>query len=320
MKSNWLSYHIFYNKDLDFIIIKLIVPLLESIIKKFSVKQYFFIRYWEDGAHIRLRLLTRNKNDKSDLHNYINNYLENYIGTSNESEIVNYIQSEYTPETARYGGNTGVKIAEKQFYTSSQVILWLIKNSGDWNYNMAFKYSILLNILFLLSFKLNQEEIDSFLNHFTADWINFIFKNPYALKDEFKEEYDHRLSSFNALFIKQKDQLIRIYTEYIVAAKNDSIESPDLLKWLNDNRLIYSLLLKAEKENKITQLDEGFKNLNNPFNDHNFTKWKIYGSYMHMTNNRLGILNQDEAYIAYIVKMIFAEYYIRKNDIERKNP
>jgi hypothetical protein len=29
--------------------------------------------------------------------------------------------------------------------------------------------------------------------------------------------------------------------------------------------------------------------------------WFIYSSYVHMTNNRLGILNQDEAYAAFLI-------------------
>ena len=30
--------------------------------------------------------------------------------------------------------------------------------------------------------------------------------------------------------------------------------------------------------------------------------WYLYDSYVHMTNNRLGILNRDEAYLGYLIK------------------
>ena len=36
-------------------------------------------------------------------------------------------------------------------------------------------------------------------------------------------------------------------------------------------------------------------------------RWAIYDSYIHMTNNRLGILNRDEGYLGYLIKEGLAE-------------
>ena len=37
-------------------------------------------------------------------------------------------------------------------------------------------------------------------------------------------------------------------------------------------------------------------------------RWTIYDSYIHMINNRLGILNRDEGYLGYLVKESFKHY------------
>ncbi|MGB5931124.1 MAG: lantibiotic dehydratase C-terminal domain-containing protein, partial [Cyclobacteriaceae bacterium] len=38
------------------------------------------------------------------------------------------------------------------------------------------------------------------------------------------------------------------------------------------------------------------------YDQYTFDRWRIYDSYVHMTNNRLGIQNRDEAYLAYLIK------------------
>ena len=49
------------------------------------------------------------------------------------------------------------------------------------------------------------------------------------------------------------------------------------------------------------------KQLSEDFPKANQERWAIYDSYVHMTNNRLGILNRDEAYLAYIMVEMVAE-------------
>jgi hypothetical protein len=34
--------------------------------------------------------------------------------------------------------------------------------------------------------------------------------------------------------------------------------------------------------------------------------WAIYDSYIHMLNNRLGIMNRDEGYLGFLIKEVLA--------------
>jgi hypothetical protein len=63
--------------------------------------------------------------------------------------------------------------------------------------------------------------------------------------------------------------------------------------WLSDMKKIKTKLQSAQEKNKlllpITQVHR--TNL----------LWSLYESYIHMTNNRLGVTANDEALIAYII-------------------
>ena len=55
--NDWVSAHIFYRGDLDRVLIHLVDPLVGELAGAKLVTASFFLRYWDGGPHIRLRLL-----------------------------------------------------------------------------------------------------------------------------------------------------------------------------------------------------------------------------------------------------------------------
>ncbi|MGH1364946.1 MAG: lantibiotic dehydratase C-terminal domain-containing protein [Calditrichia bacterium] len=54
--KRWVSYHAFLTEDTDRYITAFLLPGIERIgIQMPEVKRFFFLRYWEGGAHLRLR-------------------------------------------------------------------------------------------------------------------------------------------------------------------------------------------------------------------------------------------------------------------------
>ena len=53
---SWLSVHLFYNEPWEEFLQKAVEPYVNTAIQTGIATQYFFIRYWERGPHIRLRL------------------------------------------------------------------------------------------------------------------------------------------------------------------------------------------------------------------------------------------------------------------------
>lgn len=68
----WLSVHLFY-EDLDQLLVAAVFPFLKKIKQQRKVESYFFIRYSERGKHIRLRIKT---NDEPYLKESINQSFE----------------------------------------------------------------------------------------------------------------------------------------------------------------------------------------------------------------------------------------------------
>ncbi|MFC5826356.1 lantibiotic dehydratase C-terminal domain-containing protein [Nonomuraea insulae] len=49
----WTSAHLFHAGDLDALIIRVVAPLVADL----TPRRFFFLRYWEGGPHLRVRLL-----------------------------------------------------------------------------------------------------------------------------------------------------------------------------------------------------------------------------------------------------------------------
>lgn len=52
----WISLHVFHTGPLDRVITEAVGPLVGTLTGEGSIDGYFFLRYWESGPHLRLRL------------------------------------------------------------------------------------------------------------------------------------------------------------------------------------------------------------------------------------------------------------------------
>ncbi|MET8627120.1 thiopeptide-type bacteriocin biosynthesis protein [Kitasatospora sp. NPDC004669] len=55
----WVSAHLFYHADQDAVVVGVVKPTVERLRRAGQADGFFFLRYWEGGPHIRLRVLTR---------------------------------------------------------------------------------------------------------------------------------------------------------------------------------------------------------------------------------------------------------------------
>ena len=54
---SWMSAHLFHRGNLDHLITGTVAPLIEALNDSRTLTGFFFLRYWEGGPHLRLRLL-----------------------------------------------------------------------------------------------------------------------------------------------------------------------------------------------------------------------------------------------------------------------
>ena len=54
-QKQWLAAYLYYSGNWEKFLTNSVKPFVEDILDRKLAEQYFFIRYWERGPHIRLR-------------------------------------------------------------------------------------------------------------------------------------------------------------------------------------------------------------------------------------------------------------------------
>lgn len=293
-KDKWISFHLFYT-DLTFLLKNGVSPFINELNQKKCINQYFFIRYWEKGPHIRLRLLV--DDDKTaEVTHLLNSYFSNFfminpsVRKNNSNDLLpnNSVQIiEYVPEVERYGGEFAIKIAEKHFQNSSEVVLKLIHDYDNWSITISQGKALQLYIVFFRAISLSNEDILKMITiMYNSHWKTIAQK---IVGDKDIEEVFTTQYLKNEKIIKENIKSLNEIIDH-----NELINYPVLYDFFEKVKLIDEDLNDLNKRELIT--------LKNPTTDSNAKKGIIYISYLHMLNNRLGLRNQDEAYISFLLK------------------
>ncbi|MGW3134891.1 lantibiotic dehydratase C-terminal domain-containing protein [Streptomyces sp. NPDC001139] len=76
----WVSAHIYHQGDLDRLLVDLVHPLLSEV--PGGVPEFFFLRYWDGGPHLRLRVRV-NEHDRVDaVRRLVRNRVDDYLARS----------------------------------------------------------------------------------------------------------------------------------------------------------------------------------------------------------------------------------------------
>ncbi|MFI9595085.1 thiopeptide-type bacteriocin biosynthesis protein [Nonomuraea sp. NPDC052265] len=143
--ARWRALHVFTHHGsevTDRLVGDLIAPLMGELLAEGAITRWFFIRYWEGGPHIRLRMRDAECSAVERVRGAIERWLatapaprelerEAYyqafssyepegpaLGWHEHGEIV---ECAYEPELARYGGARAIGYAEEFFQASSEI-------------------------------------------------------------------------------------------------------------------------------------------------------------------------------------------------------
>lgn len=143
--SDWKSYYIYYYNSNNYKhIITLIADYCETQREEYNIKKWFFIRYWDGGPHIRLRILKNNdaafttelftevsnfiKENPSDITVTKEQYYQGMEDLKEPNDTMMDIKAEgsivsstYVPEIERYGGESLMEDNETIFMLSSML-------------------------------------------------------------------------------------------------------------------------------------------------------------------------------------------------------
>ncbi|WP_316826877.1 thiopeptide-type bacteriocin biosynthesis protein [Pedobacter miscanthi] len=258
-EDKWLSVYIFYQENAN--------QLLKQLIHPFILRwhaPWFFIRYWEGGDHIRLRLKAA-KLEHDSIIKALN--LEN-------TAIKSFRIAQYEPETDRYGNAESITWAEKYFECSSNYILnWIVKKEAKQSVAIQ---AIKLHLALLHTLKWDQDELIAICNFFLEGWLPKLYNSI----DPKEEQRLFWLNQFEKVFAPVKNQTVRAVRQFWYGLNNGIAE---------DNFIDYI--------SKTTEVVKMYQNAGFEIN----TMFQVISSFMHMNNNRLGISNYEEAYIMYCI-------------------
>jgi thiopeptide-type bacteriocin biosynthesis protein len=143
--QSWKSYRVYYQFQPGYDgLILLLAEQLDVLMARGRISKWFFLRYWEDGPHIRVRYLADGELGEEELFSLVRDYISRYpairrlskeeyfqghkfdgepldlhdLDWYEEGEI---IAKPYEPEYERYGGAPLMPLTESLFMESSRL-------------------------------------------------------------------------------------------------------------------------------------------------------------------------------------------------------
>jgi len=272
-EKKWLSVYIFYNGEADQLLKQLVHPFIRQ-----RVYRWFFIRYWEGGDHIRLRLKAAVDQHDSIVKKF-----------SLQKTLIKSVQiAAYEPEIERYGNIQSMAWAEHYFECSSVYILnWITKKEVN---QSVLIQAIKLHLTLLFASKYDDKILIDICNFFLEGWLPKLFNQT----DPKETQRLFWLNQFETVFETSKHQIIKAADQFWQRLNAREIDH-DLDAYLSETISVMNLYKSAVfEEDKLFQ---------------------IISSFMHMNNNRLGISNYEEAYIMYCI--IACLQFIHENSVHK---
>ena len=286
--NKYISAHLFYGGNLNFLLKKGIEPFINKHKKSFG--HWFFIRYNEDGQHIRLRISieeTKFEKIKTLMTNHFTHFFEKYPSTNTEIPYPKYPNNsiqfiDYQREIERYG--TGVAI-DYCFNKSSKFILKYLDESLE--YENALIVALLINFHLVCAFskgkkrdnsikKSNEIIVETYQTIYN-NWLNYALHHTSFSKEEIEQQFDHIYQQQKEVFNELIHDILQEY--YTQTFDNDEFSDwkPGVVSYLSDT---LNSDYAPEKAKQILR------------------------DFVHLNNNRFGISNFDEPLLAYLVLRI----------------
>jgi len=308
-RSLWISAHLYYHADLAVVIRRLVGPLTHELQQRDAIKRVFFVRYWQRGPHLRLRLLPARARERASVQRELERSVAAFFArypaphaldpiafSRTAAALSRFEYSEerleplaqnnslayepYEPDLDRFGGPTARLASEKQFADSSALAIALIERDRPITLGVALAYQILalaacdipLALLPAIGVQL-QESYGRSLG-VPAARVAEVFAARYAAEGDAVE------------------QLMRQLLRAVVQPERVSLDPLSVL-WSQSIRRLYRRLRALQRDGRLSGSPEGQQL---PDDSH-----AIVLRCLHLHHNRLGIKLLEEAYLGFLM-------------------
>lgn len=312
----WISAHIFSQGDLNQVLLRGVSPLLQKLQAQALIERFFFIRYWQGGPHIRLRLLPAAGCEPAQITTPLEQHIAaffaaypsadtldpaQYAATTEYLSLLEYGEDQrvplypnnslqylpYQPEYGRYGGREAMLIVEQFFMESSQLALHLL--AGGMTRNQCTGQALASMLLAAAPYADQRADLAQIFALNYRAWNRVLGAQPAQAEARFERQYQ-----------QQRQQLHQLVARLLALAwqPDSAPDDPLIARWLDTNRELKCQLDRLEQRGVLVVEQPG-RLFSGPLS--------IILSCLHMHNNRLGATLVEEAYILFLLKRALAD-------------
>lgn len=332
--GDWLAFHVFYAASPRPFLLQCARPLIDGLTRDGLLSGHFFINYWLEGPHIRLRLRPSSAQaapvvsaragaaidaflrKRPALYEVKGGFLADLYNTLFELEFPggerdqlvdaegkmrlrpnnSFSPEPYEPEYGKYGGPAGVELAEWHFRHSSDLVTDAVASM-----NLHLRTVLLgvsAQLMMTMSGCLLREEspLLEFLDRYHEFWNSAFSGTNYTAQDG----YDRAYGTMEAL--------PRRFQEIRQAVAEPAPERlPGFLRGWAEHclELRERVVALAAGGDLVFRSWDGTRDL--PVTDPDQALPMLLSPFMHMTNNRLSVTVRDEAFLSYVLARALRE-------------
>ncbi len=307
----WRAWHVFLGDytSLDRLLAHAITPEIRVLSQVRAISGWFYIRYWENGPHVRLRLRDADDAEFVALGGRLRTAAaaisaETPDGVRNHEARVrvdgwhadptmlprfergSVHEILYEPEYRRYGGIEGLAVNEAWFAASSQMALQIVAASlGDWPRREAL--ALRLTAVAIAAVVRDRLGLAGFLTQMAAGWRNFMPDGD-AAEAAARDAYRASPVMLDRLFAAMLAGPAAVADGQPVVARYAALVADRLaaLRALADEKRLVSPLTGIPPRS-AEETEDALKS--------------IMMSQVHMTNNRLGLTPANEYRFAHML-------------------
>lgn len=261
----------------------------------------WYLRYWQGGPHIRLRLHRASEETVES----VRSALAAAVPSLTAEQAAEYEQQSsaqpglaglegakpedvrapgtvepalYSPEFAKYGGTSGLRIAEELFRSTSTAVLDLLADRTDRELKASpAGLAIRVMAMSLKGSGLDMEQSQDFLGVYQEDWLRWV---PPGYDEKWADMYEKtRMRVTSLCGAVWRDGITDVFHDAYARA-------------LNSTRAAQSGSPDGDPRELVLE--------GTPYSG-------CLANYIHTTNNRLGILPAAEAFLAYVIRRSLTE-------------
>ncbi|MFI1801100.1 lantibiotic dehydratase C-terminal domain-containing protein [Streptomyces sp. NPDC020379] len=326
----WQALHIFYPGSPRPMLTRAVRPLLDELTADGLITNYFFLNYWLEGPHVRLRLKPARPGAEAEVRArteqaigaflrsrpalyqvtsefYVELYNTLFDQEFTEEERRPYLDADgrmrlratntyswepYAPEYGKYGGPAGVALAEWHFRHSTDLVIDAMRGMNLQVRTVLLGFAAQLMMTMTAVLLDDRDAVAAYLERYHHFWHRSFSGTALVDPGEaYDRTYDAMADGLRARFETVLDATASGTTDHLPGAVRTWARHCTELR-----TAVAGLAVRGELEFRDWE-NGGTTTVTDP----GAALQILLSPYMHMTNNRLHVTIRDEAYLSYVL-------------------